>query len=53
MRRQNANSVKDVQLASIEPGGAIVATLREDLQSATQADIARLEAKIDALLSRA
>jgi uncharacterized membrane protein YcaP (DUF421 family) len=53
LRRQNANSVRDVQLASIEPGGAIVATLREDLQSATQADIARLEAKIDALLSRA
>lgn len=53
LRRQNANSVKDVESASIEPGGAIVATLREDLQSATHADIARLEAKLDELLSRA
>jgi hypothetical protein len=35
------------------PGGAIIATLREDLQSATVADIARLEAKLDALLTRA
>ena len=53
LRRQNANSVKDVEQVSIEPGGAIIATLREDLQSATHADIARLEAKLDALLSRA
>lgn len=52
LRRQNANSVHDVAQVSIEPGGAIVATLREDLQSATRADIARLEAKLDALLSR-
>jgi uncharacterized membrane protein YcaP (DUF421 family) len=53
LRRQNANSVKDVESASIEPGGAIIATLRADLQSATHADIARLEAKLDALLARA
>ncbi|HEX2894660.1 MAG TPA: YetF domain-containing protein [Marmoricola sp.] len=52
LRRQNANSVHEVERVSIEPGGAIVATLREDLQSATRADIARLEAKLDALLSR-
>jgi uncharacterized membrane protein YcaP (DUF421 family) len=49
LRRQNANSVHDVEEVSIEPGGAIVATLREDLQSATRADIARIEAKLDAL----
>jgi uncharacterized membrane protein YcaP (DUF421 family) len=53
LRRQNANSVREVESVSIEPGGAIVATLREDLQSATRADVARLEAKLDALLSRA
>jgi uncharacterized membrane protein YcaP (DUF421 family) len=53
LRRQNANSVQDTQHVSIEPGGAIIATLREDLQSATVADIARLEAKLDALLTRA
>jgi uncharacterized membrane protein YcaP (DUF421 family) len=52
LRRQNANSVRDVEEVTIEPGGAIVATLREDLQSATRADIARLEAKLDAILAR-
>jgi uncharacterized membrane protein YcaP (DUF421 family) len=52
LRRQNANSVRDIEEVSLEPGGAIVATLREDLQSATRADIARIEAKLDALLSR-
>jgi uncharacterized membrane protein YcaP (DUF421 family) len=51
LRRQNANSVADIEVATIEPGGAIVATLREDLQSATRADIARLEAKLDALIA--
>jgi uncharacterized membrane protein YcaP (DUF421 family) len=53
LRRQNANTVHDTQRVSIEPGGAIIASLREDLQSATRADVARLEAKLDALLSRA
>lgn len=52
LRRQNANSVADVAHASIEPGGAIIATLRADLQSATRADVERLEAKLDALLAR-
>jgi uncharacterized membrane protein YcaP (DUF421 family) len=52
LRRQNANGIGETQTVSIEPGGAIIATLREDLQSATQADVARLEAKLDELLSR-
>lgn len=52
LRRQNANSVHEVERVSIEPGGAIVATLRGDLQSAARAGIAHLEAKLDALLSR-
>jgi len=52
LRRQNANSVHDVEKVTIEPGGAIVTTLRADLQSATRADIARLEAKLDALIAR-
>jgi uncharacterized membrane protein YcaP (DUF421 family) len=52
LRRQNANGIGETQSVSIEPGGAIIATLREDLQSATQADVARLEAKLDELLSR-
>jgi uncharacterized membrane protein YcaP (DUF421 family) len=52
LRRQNAHSIAETETVSIEPGGAIIATLREDLQSATQADVARLEAKLDELLSR-
>lgn len=51
LRRQNANGVEEVDKVTIEPGGAIVATLRPDLQSATRADIERLEAKLDRLLA--
>lgn len=50
LRRQNANSVKEVDTVSIEPGGAIIATLRPEQESATRDDIARLEAKLDRLL---
>ena len=52
LRRQNANSIAETSEVTIEPGGSIIATLRDDLQSATHADIARLEAKLDALLAR-
>ena len=41
-----------VEQVSIEPGGASVATLRDDLQSATKADVQRIEAKLDALLAQ-
>ncbi|RNL77672.1 DUF421 domain-containing protein [Nocardioides marmorisolisilvae] len=51
LRRQNANNVRETEEVTIEPGGSIIATLREDLQSATRADVARLEAKLDALLA--
>ncbi len=51
LRRQNAHSVADIEKLSIEPGGAIVATLRPGQESATAADIARLEAKLDRLLA--
>jgi uncharacterized membrane protein YcaP (DUF421 family) len=51
LRRQNANSVSDVDEVSIEPGGAIVTTLRPGQQAATQEDVARLEAKLDRLLA--
>jgi uncharacterized membrane protein YcaP (DUF421 family) len=53
LRRQSANSVAETRRVSIEPGGAIIATLREDLQTATRADISRVEAKLDELLARA
>ncbi len=52
LRRQNANDVSDTETVSIEPGGAVVATLLPGRQSATAADIERLEAKLDALLAR-
>jgi uncharacterized membrane protein YcaP (DUF421 family) len=51
LRRQNANDVGEVRLLSIEPGGSIVATLKPEEESATAGDIARLEAKLDALLA--
>lgn len=52
LRRQNANSVEEVDTVAIEPGGAIVTTLKPAEQSATVGDIERLEAKLDALLAR-
>jgi uncharacterized membrane protein YcaP (DUF421 family) len=52
LRRQNANDVTDTEVVSIEPGGAVVATLLAQRQSATREDVERLEAKLDALLSR-
>jgi len=50
LRRQNANNVGEVSSVSLEPGGAVVAELRHELQAATREDVARLEAKLDALL---
>ena len=52
LRRQNAYKVEDVDEVKLEPGGTIVVDLRPELESATKADIARLEAKLDDLLSR-
>jgi len=52
LRRQNANTVADTETVSIEPGGAVVATLLPGRESATREDIERLEAKLDALLAR-
>ena len=51
--RQNANSIDDVAVARLEPGGAIVVELRDEAKAATRADIERLEAKLDKLLRAA
>jgi uncharacterized membrane protein YcaP (DUF421 family) len=51
LRRQNAYKVSDVDEVKLEPGGTIVVDLRSELETATKADIARLEAKLDRLLS--
>ena len=52
LRRQNANDVTEVESVSIEPGGAVVSTLLPDQQTATVADVRRLEAKLDQLLAQ-
>lgn len=51
LRRQNAYKIEDVDVVRLEPGGTIVVDLRAELESATRADIARLEAKLDRLLA--
>lgn len=50
MRRQGADDITEVEKLSIEPGGALVATLQPGHQNASVADIERLEAKLDRLL---
>ncbi len=52
LRRQNANDVTETETVSLEPGGAVVVTVLPDQQSATRADVQRLEAKLDALLAQ-
>src|SRR6476646_9343938 len=50
LRRQNAYKVSDVDQVKLEPGGTIVVDLRPELESATKADVQRIEAKLDRLL---
>ena len=50
LRRQNAYKIADVDQVKLEPGGTIVVDLRPELESATRADVRRLEAKLDLLL---
>ena len=67
LRRQNANDVSEARRVTIEPGGAVVATVAPEYQTPTKADVdrlaarlrlaegetvARLEAKLDELLAR-
>lgn len=50
--RQGANSMHDVQLAVLKPGGTIEVTLGADGQNATRGDVARLHARLDEVLAR-
>jgi uncharacterized membrane protein YcaP (DUF421 family) len=50
LRRQNAYKIEDVDLLKLEPGGTIVVDLKPELENATKADVARLEAKLERLL---
>ncbi len=51
LRKQGAMSLEDVERAVLEPGGSILLTLRDGAETATRADVARLEAKLDRLLA--
>ncbi|MGI8524167.1 MAG: DUF421 domain-containing protein [Nocardioides sp.] len=51
LRRQNAYKIEDVKQVRLEPGGTLVVSLRPELESATHADIERIEAKLDRLLA--
>ncbi|MDQ6642552.1 MAG: DUF421 domain-containing protein [Actinomycetota bacterium] len=51
VKRQSATSVADVQQVTLAEGGALVVELRPQAQPATQADVDRLEAKLDRLLA--
>jgi uncharacterized membrane protein YcaP (DUF421 family) len=50
LRRQNAYKIEDVAELKLEPGGTVVVDLKPELENATKADVARLEAKLDRLL---
>jgi uncharacterized membrane protein YcaP (DUF421 family) len=52
LRRQGASTLAEVEEASLEPGGSIVVRLLPEAEGATKGDLARLEAKLDALLAR-
>jgi uncharacterized membrane protein YcaP (DUF421 family) len=52
VRRQGANTVAEVEEATLEPGGTISVKLRERDENATKADVRRLEQKLDAALAR-
>jgi uncharacterized membrane protein YcaP (DUF421 family) len=53
LRRQGASTLAEVSEASLEPGGAIVVTLRPEAENATKGDVDRIERKLDDLLARA
>ena len=50
IRRQNANDVKEVAKAVLEPSGQLIVTLKPGEESATKADLTQLEARLMARL---
>jgi uncharacterized membrane protein YcaP (DUF421 family) len=50
VRRQGANSMDEVQEATLRPGGTIEVVLEPEDENATKGDVRRLEAKLDRLL---
>jgi uncharacterized membrane protein YcaP (DUF421 family) len=51
VRRQNATGLEDAESVTLEAGGALVVEMLPDAQPATQADVRRIEAKLDRLLA--
>jgi uncharacterized membrane protein YcaP (DUF421 family) len=51
LRHQGALGLEDVERATLYPGGAIVVELKPASRSATEEDVARLEAKLDRLIA--
>ena len=49
IRRQGADSVREVKVATLMPGGSIVVDLFPEEQGATKGDVQRIEAKLDEL----
>jgi len=52
LNAQGAGTVDDVELAELTPSGTLVVRLKDDRMPATQGDIERLLARIDALEAR-
>jgi len=52
LRSQGADSVVEVQRATLAPGGAVVVELRDSEQNASRGDLAALRHHLDALLAR-
>jgi uncharacterized membrane protein YcaP (DUF421 family) len=52
LRRQGANSVSEVDRATLAPGGSVVVSLKPEAQPATKADVASLAAAITRLEAR-
>jgi uncharacterized membrane protein YcaP (DUF421 family) len=51
LRSQGADSVVEVQRATLAPGGAVVVELRDSEQNASRGDLAALRHHLDALLA--
>jgi uncharacterized membrane protein YcaP (DUF421 family) len=51
IRRQGADNVQEVKLATLMPGGSIVVDLFPEEQGATKRDVQSIEAKLDELLA--
>lgn len=56
MRHQGADSVEEVETATLDPGGSLTVDLKDEEQALSQgefrAEMARLHARLDALASR-